>query len=227
MKIQCLTETLNETNGYILADENSRHCIIIDPCNAELIDKYIEENDLDIDFCLLTHEHFDHIFGLNQLRDKYHFELICNDFCSNGIQSSIKNMARCYEIVLGFRKDKFHLENLEIPDIDRDYVSEKADVEFDTDYAFNWNEHRVELYHTPGHSKGSICIIVDDSIMFSGDSLLFDYEVILRFPGGSKKEYQQITLPFFNKLDKNVFVYPGHGRAFRLGDKMEQKGDIL
>lgn len=225
MKIQCLTETLNETNGYILIDENSKHCIIVDPCNAKLIDEYIKENDLSIDFCLLTHEHFDHIFGLNQLREKYHFELICNASCSIGIQSAVKNMVRCYEIVLGFRKEKYHLEDLTIPDIDRNYVSGKAEIEFDAGYGFEWYGHRIELRHTPGHSKGSACITVDDNMMFSGDSLLFDYDVILRFPGGSKKEYQQITLPFFNRLDRNIFVYPGHGRAFRLGDKMEQKGD--
>lgn len=227
MKIQCLTESLNETNGYILEDENSKHCIIVDPCDAVLLSEYIEKNDLCVDFCLLTHEHFDHIFGLNQLRDRYCFKVICNLFCSMGIQSSIKNMVRCYESVLGFRKEKYHLNDLQVPDIDRNYVSEKAEIEFDSDYQLEWYGHEIEMYHTPGHSKGSACIVVDDCMMFSGDSLLYDYEVILRFPGGSLKEYQQITLPFFNKLDKNVFVYPGHGRAFRLGDKMEQKGDIL
>ena len=72
------------------------------------------------------------------------------------------------------------------------------------------------MVETPGHSKGSCCILFDKKCMFSGDTLVTGHETILRLPGGSKKDFAEITMPFLNSLDGELMVYPGHGESQRL-----------
>ena len=71
-------------------------------------------------------------------------------------------------------------------------------------------EHLIRLYSTPGHSLGSICAVVDDKCIFTGDSLL-NVPVVTKLPGGSKKDYFEKTKVFFSKFDDDILVFPGHG----------------
>ena len=65
---------------------------------------------------------------------------------------------------------------------------------------------------TPGHSPGSICILINDKYIFSGDSLVDGNKVITRLPGGSRKDYNQITKPFLEGLSEDSIIFPGHGQ---------------
>lgn len=71
---------------------------------------------------------------------------------------------------------------------------------------------------TPGHTAGSCCIIWNDTTVFTGDSLLLNTPTITRLPGGSTKQYKNITLPFLKSLPRDMFVLPGHGPEFRMAD---------
>lgn len=221
MHINCVVDSLNDTNGYIISDLCTKGTIIIDPCNSDLINVYLQDNHLTNEFIILTHEHYDHIAGLNNLKLLYNSPVIANITCSEYIQSPIKNMARYYNILLTFRKNKFKLEDLEIPETNKNYKCSKADIEFEISYNFNWHNHEFVLYKTPGHSNGSCCILVDNKYLFSGDSLLIDYQVVFGFPGGSKEVFYKHTLPYFLTLNEDTIVYPGHGKTFLLREAME------
>ena len=86
---------------------------------------------------------------------------------------------------------------------------------------FRQIKHKIFLKETPGHSKGSICILVDEKILFSGDTLVTGHETILRLPGGSKKDFAGITLPYLESLDREIMVYPGHGEPQKLAEFMK------
>jgi hydroxyacylglutathione hydrolase len=92
-----------------------------------------------------------------------------------------------------------------------------ADIVFKDNFILKWGEHNLKLMETPGHALGSICILLDEQWIFTGDSLLADVDVITRLPGGSRKKYKEITLPILNDLSKDLQVYSGHGRSFKLG----------
>lgn len=93
----------------------------------------------------------------------------------------------------------------------------EADRTFEGEYRMSWEGHSLWLKETPGHSPGSICIFLDGDRMFSGDSLVTGYSTILRLPGGKKKDFYSITVPFFETLDSEISVYPGHGECQKLG----------
>ncbi len=79
-------------------------------------------------------------------------------------------------------------------------------------YAFHWMGHAVEMFSSPGRSAGSYCIVVDD-LLFVGDTEL-ENNLMVKFPGSSKKLYRSVTAPLLEKwlMGNRVFcVYPGHG----------------
>jgi glyoxylase-like metal-dependent hydrolase (beta-lactamase superfamily II) len=77
---------------------------------------------------------------------------------------------------------------------------------------------RLEVIHTPGHSKGSICLLGDGYIL-TGDTLFEGSIGRTDLPGGS---YESIITSVKNKLKKlpdELKVYPGHGPASTIGEE--------
>ena len=68
MLIKCITVGALETNCYIVADESTLECAVIDPgADASTILDYLEETKLSCRFVLLTHGHFDHTGAVNDI----------------------------------------------------------------------------------------------------------------------------------------------------------------
>ena len=76
----------------------------------------------------------------------------------------------------------------------------------------------TELLSLPGHSMGSMVILLDGECLFSGDSLIAGYPISLRFPGGSRKAWREIGEKRLNSLPRGLRVYPGHFHDFVWGD---------
>jgi len=65
------------------------------------------------------------------------------------------------------------------------------------------------VYHTPGHSKDSICLVGDGKI-FSGDTLFVGNCGRIDLPGGSSRELYHSLFDVISKLDDGLIMYPGH-----------------
>ena len=100
-QIHCITDELTTSNCYILTQHN--HTIIIDPNIFSSIDTYLIRHHSKPDLVILTHEHCDHISGLNELREKYPISVIASTHCSQGIQDPTANMTRIMESYLYFQ----------------------------------------------------------------------------------------------------------------------------
>jgi hydroxyacylglutathione hydrolase len=210
-----ITEPINSTNSYVLYDENNERALLIDACDFLRIDDFMIQNRLSIDHVILTHEHCDHIFGLEQLREKYHASVIASNSCSSGIQNCLANMSKIYESYLFFsgRDNTVTIEP---------FVCKEAEITFSERIQFEWNNHSIYVEETPGHSKGSSSIVLDGIYLFSGDSLSIDYKVITKLPNGSEIKYKEKSLPFYQGLPDSTIVFPGHGRNFLIGEIMRE-----
>ena len=91
-----------------------------------------------------------------------------------------------------------------------------AEITFDKEAEIKIGHLRFHVTSTPGHSEGSACYTLFEKMIFTGDTLLQDYPVILKFPGGNKDDYEKEALPFLKKLSKDSFIMPGHGEPFIL-----------
>lgn len=221
MIVKTIVDDLNDTNIYIIYDNITKKAIIIDPNNFKSVDEFIGSFGLNINYIILTHEHFDHILGVNELLDKYGCSLVTSEICNIGIMNPKINLSSFSEVLLYFKNNhNGKALSAELKEV-KSYICRSADICFKKSKILIWNNHKIQMYETPGHSKGSICIIVDNKYLFSGDSLLKDIDVITRFPGGSTKEYNNITLEFYKSLDKDIIVYPGHGQSFILKEKFK------
>ena len=192
-----------DTNTYLL--EEGGHLLIIDPADhAAMLEKCRNAATVTV---LLTHEHFDHIIGLNRIRHccVSSCVVIAGKTCSERIQDTKVNLS-AYADVLA------ELGGKQIPEHWSPFSCKAADITFENQYAFRWRGHVVELFSTPGHSAGSCCIVVDD-LLFVGDTVL-ENNLMVKFPGSSKKLYRSVTVPLLEKwlLGNRVScVYPGHG----------------
>ncbi len=218
MIIERFITELNETNMYIIREEGGNSAVLIDPSDIDTIRDYTERENIHIEYVMLTHEHYDHISALNEVRQMFpECRLVASGKCSEMIQNPKKNMSKFFNIILEFKNGlgsgKKNLYKEVLP-----YEAEPADIVFEESDVFVWNGHRFELTEVPGHSPGSVFIKLDDSYLFSGDTVSYDYEIITKFPTGSTKDYENITKPVIDALDKNLMVYPGHGRVFKLNE---------
>ncbi len=188
-----------DSKMYITIENN--RALMIDCIPSESAEKLLLDNNIKDITIIITHEHFDHILGLNGFREKFNCFCLCSELCGKNIKSDTKNLSKMSEILF-MNKDT----NIKI----LPFIS-FADEFFAEDFCFQWETHKIQCKITPGHSEGSICIIVDDKYLFSGDTLVDGYKIITRLPGGSKKKYNEITLPFIKSIKADTLVFPGHG----------------
>ncbi len=196
-------------NSYVLKVNNK--AVVIDPNDYEEIISAIGKCNLD--YIFITHEHFDHIMAVDRLRDKYKAKLIAQKFASEHIQFASKNLSKFSNIILDFM-------NKTISSPIKEFIVKEADILYKDFYNLNWEGYDFLFTHTPGHTKGSSCILVNN-YLFSGDSLFECCETDTKGVGTNRKEYDEITMSFFKSLKNTITVYAGHYNSFILEDKLK------
>lgn len=209
-----ITDPLTQSNCYILTE--NQQAVLIDPNTAGPIISYLDSHHLSLQFIILTHEHCDHMAGLNELRRHYACKVIASKPCSDGIQSTKMNMTRIMETYLYFKSDgKLQVTYPR-------FVCAPADITFHSLYGINWEGHIFFLIRIPGHTPGSTCIIMDDRLLFSGDYFIPGEEVITRLPGGDEEAYEKTGKDLLRKLPVPIQTYPGHGKPFILTNEVKR-----
>ena len=208
MKIDTFTDEAFGVNTYLLV-ENS-NAVLIDPILVDNLVRNLEG--IKIDFAILTHEHYDHILGVNELKRRFGTKVICGEHAAERLKDPLLNLSRFQDYivqVIPFGNGKTNTEE----------YSCMADQTVTDGQIILWEGHKLLIKESPGHSVGSICVRLDDDSLFSGDTIFHDYPTATRLPGGSTKKYKQITEPWLNSLPQNIQVFPGHGESFLLKER--------
>jgi len=101
------------------------------------------------------------------------------------------------------------------------HQAEKSFIDFEPDKLLkDGDEIKIgdsilEVLHTPGHTKGSICLLGQDFI-FTGDTLFKDGYGRTDLPGGSQEEMEESLGKLKKILKPGIMVYPGHGEIFKI-----------
>ena len=207
-----LSYGVEKANAYMLTAADGS-AVLIDACSPELVSEL--QNRRLVPFAvILTHEHCDHIWGLNALREAYpEMRLIAHSRCSRAIGNPRDNKARQYHVYMALRYGSAYRRN---PAQATDYRCEKADICFDTAYQFSWKGLSFHCVHTPGHSPGSALITVNGAFVFSGDTILPQADPFLKLDGGDALAYEKIAKPILDSLPDESMVFPGHGDRFTM-----------
>lgn len=196
-----ITNNPIESNCFVIYKQEGGPCLIIDPgtLNCENLLKTLNKKKLNPEYVLLTHEHFDHIWGVNKLKENYNCKIICSNECAKRIIDKKKNMSIFYNNV-GFET---YPADILIEDINLNFV---------------WENIKFQFIKTEGHTIGSMCIYTKN-YLFTGDTLIRDNPTITKFPSGNFqkliKSYNEINL-LLSKF--NPLVFPGHGESFLLNE---------
>ncbi len=158
---------------------------------GEKLLQYIEKVGKKLVMILLTHGHFDHVGAVKPLKEAFPD---CQVYIHKGDAKGAGNTI-------------FPLEG---------QVEDLKFVEDGTKIPFGKGD--VEVFATPGHSKGSICLKYQDNL-FTGDTLFFGSMGRTDLPDGDFKEIMS-SLAKLAKLDPNLKVFPGHGDSSTMGQEL-------
>lgn len=197
-----------DSRMYLLI--SNKKALIIDPCVDEVALQLLKDKSVTDVLVLPTHEHYDHISGINWLRAHFKCNVIASEQCAKNMTNPKRNASSHFEALFLFATDEVKEKNAE-QNI-QPYIC-TADEVFSKYKCFIWQNHKIEIQETPGHSRGCVCIIVDNEYIFTGDSLIKGVPIITRLPGGSSSEYAENTLPFLKSLPQSSIIFPGHGEA--------------
>lgn len=196
------------SNMYIILEDDS--ALVIDPHISIEAEILLKENHVKDCMIFLTHEHFDHISGVNQFREKFHCQVVCSKVCEDLLISPKQNGAANFAVLfLGQTAESQKTMN---GLIDVEYRC-TADIVYQNERALDWKGFSVFLKEMPGHSAGSQIIQINRRHVFTGDNLIPGQKTITKLPGGSKKFYQTVVIPYFRMLPADTIIYPGHGMA--------------
>lgn len=134
LKIHILPLGAYQTNCYIVHEENSKTCAILDPgYDGERVLAYVEKLGMTVDAVLLTHGHFDHVGGVRALAEKTDCRVyLCEE-----------DELLPPELTAG---QLFYTQGYGEGD-----TVEAAGLRF-------------QVLHTPGHTPGCVCLMTEDAL---------------------------------------------------------------
>ena len=181
MNIKTIPVGQLETSCYVVVNEETLACVVIDPGDeSNAIMDYIESNRLRCEAIMLTHGHFDHVGAVNEILEQTGCALYINprdegyEVGKSGMKYKMPEGGKYYD--------------------DGDIIVE-AGLEF-------------KVLATPGHTPGSVCLICGGAL-FTGDTLFRGSCGRADLPGGSMREEMR-SLKKICELEGDYEVYPGH-----------------
>lgn len=160
-----------------------------------------------LDFLILTHSHYDHAENAARVKDRYGAAVIIHRaeaaHLMRGSNPIPRGMTWFARLVLKTIGRKFGL---------RKFAACRPDILVDSAWSFRDRGLSADILHTPGHSAGSISLIVDDEVAIVGDTMTgaFRRSVFPPFADDAGKLLESWGLLL--KTGCSAFL-PGHGRA--------------
>ena len=198
-----------QCNCSLLADEATGEAIIVDPGDGQDVERLLgllREHKLTLKMIAVTHAHIDHIGGAAKLKQRTGAPVYMN-----------ANDQDLYS----------HL------DVQAQWLGMAAPPQTEIDQALRDGDtltigeavggETLEVRHTPGHTQGSVCLLIPQhNLLLAGDTLFRDSIGRTDLPGGDGR---QILVSIHDKLltlPDETNVIPGHGPATTIGREREQ-----
>lgn len=192
MDIKLINNKILQSCTYILTNQDTEAVYLVDCGESDPIIEYIEREHKQLRGVFLTHCHYDHIYGLNAIIEKYPYIMIYGSAKAlNGLSDPDINLSWMYD--------------------DGDYiVTHNIVIRLEEGSSVDILGERIEVVTTPGHSEDCLTYIAND-IIFTGDSYNPDFPVFTKWQDSSEEE----SVKSINRIkslikEKNLTVYPGH-----------------
>lgn len=192
MKVERFVNSIFTSNSYIVYFEEIDSVYVVDPGDSKPILDWIKENNKFLKGIFITHSHFDHIYGVNDLYDVYpHVEIYASKYAKEGMLSAKLN--RSY-----YTENPFVVKcsNIEIVD-EGDKIPILEDI-------------FANVIYTPGHNNDCLSFKIFQHL-FTGDALIPGIKVYTKSKAGDKIKAKESIIRIINQFKSETLICPGHG----------------
>lgn len=173
---------------YLIGSMETRKVAVVDAAwEIDTILKIAAQDDVEVTHAFVTHTHPDHVGGR---------------FSGIEIPGVNELLSKCKLKVVVHRAEADALKGLGSSDVIKAESGDKIDV----------GGVEIQLLHTPGHTPGSQCFLVDGRIV-SGDTLFIDACGRVDFPGGNAEQMYYSLTQKLMALPDDTILFPGHNYA--------------
>jgi len=193
LRVVHIVNTVFTSRTYILSNDENKEFWLVDCGDVPpIVDFFssLEGNTFLMKGVLLTHAHYDHIYGLPRLTGLYpDLRVYTNEIGRKALTNSRLNMS------------KYHNDPIV-------YESENVVVCKEGDEIELFDGVYVKVYETPGHHPSCLTFGVEN-YLFTGDSYIPEEKVVTMLPGADKEMAGQ-SLERILKLAEGKVICPGH-----------------
>lgn len=183
------------TNCYLAVCEKTGESVLIDPGGTSK--KLVESiNSTQLQVILLTHGHFDHIGGLNDILEFSEVPVLIHKLDAPMLTDPRQNAS----LMMG----------TEYRTVEATKLLEHGDT-------ITCGESILNVLHTPGHTRGGVSFSVDEDFVFAGDTLFKMSVGRWDLPGGDFTTLKESIRNTFVPMPDTMKVYPGHGDTTTIG----------
>ena len=187
------------SNSYILSHREYDNVWLVDPGDIQPIIDWLQNNrKKTISGILLSHAHFDHIYGINEILNHYPHCVVftANEYGRELLFDAKKNASR-------------------YTDLGPIVVEKSAIIQYYNSELTLWPDLQMKVFLTPGHSDDSVCLCIEDNLL-TGDTLIKDIRTVTKVKGGSVEKLDH-SIAFIESLKgRGLIVMPGHNEPFSL-----------
>lgn len=177
------------TFSYLVADEASRTCALIDPAfDTDRLIGLAAEQGLTITHIINTHNHSDHTAGNAAVIAATGAKLYIHHRDAAGLGRFFN---RGFSRLMGGKG------------------SPPPDILLEDNDTIQIGAVNLKVIHTPGHTPGGICLQTDGHL-FTGDTVFVGSAGRTDLPGGSKRQLETTIATRICRLPEDTIIWPGH-----------------
>lgn len=177
------------SNTYVLSCKGETSCFLIDIGDFALVKEELQEQ-LDVKGVLLTHAHFDHIAGINDLLSEYpNLVVYTNEKGKEMLYSDKLNLSKYHELPIQYKGQRIHL------------IGDGEKIQL-------FRDEEITAIFTPGHNSSCVSYY-NDNYIFTGDSYIEGAPVVTKLPGG-ERTLAEASVQKILKLCNDRLICAGH-----------------
>jgi len=194
------------SNSYLIYIEEEKEVWVIDPGDSQPIIEWLNNNNKTLKGILLTHSHFDHIYGINDLQEIFTtINVYASFYAIEGMMSVKLNGSLYQEMPFSIKRQDINI----IKEGDRMLL---------------WKDISLNIFETPGHDRDCLSYQIEKNL-FTGDALIPGIKVYTKLKYSDKTQAANSIQRIFEQFDDNTMIWPGHENNCLLGDLKYGKTD--